>query len=77
MASDAQDDERTREESEQSDLETGPFVLRTLLKDVPLSGDGAEDDDVKINCVEYLGARRLPDFRTLQTNEPKANSKNE
>ncbi|KAI4602052.1 hypothetical protein KJ359_010918 [Pestalotiopsis sp. 9143b] len=54
MASDAQDDERIREESEQSDLETGPFVLRTLLKDVPLSGDGAEDDDVKINCVEYL-----------------------
>ncbi|KAF7525892.1 hypothetical protein G7054_g10953 [Neopestalotiopsis clavispora] len=54
MASDAQDDERVREENEQSDLETGPFVLRTLLKDVPLSGDGAKDDDVKISCVEYL-----------------------
>lgn len=61
MASDAQDDERVREENEQSDLETGPFVLRTLLKDVPLSGDGAKDDDVKINCVEYLGAYQLPD----------------
>lgn len=61
MASDAQDDERVREENEQPDLETGPFVLRTLLKDVPLSGDGAKDDDVKINCVEYLGTHQLPD----------------
>ncbi len=34
--------------------ETGPFVLRTLFADVPLSADGT-DDDVKINCVEYLG----------------------
>ena len=36
-------------------LEAGPYVLRTLLKDVPLSADGA-NDDVKINCVDYLGA---------------------
>ncbi|KAF3760136.1 hypothetical protein M406DRAFT_296782 [Cryphonectria parasitica EP155] len=34
--------------------ETGPFVLRTLLDDVPLSEDG-DNDDVKINCVDYLG----------------------
>ncbi|KAJ9142775.1 Transforming growth factor-beta receptor-associated protein 1 [Pleurostoma richardsiae] len=33
--------------------EAGPFVLRTLLDDVPLSADGASDD-VKINCVDYL-----------------------
>lgn len=33
---------------------TGPFVLRTLLEDVPLSEDG-DNDDVKINFVEYLG----------------------
>lgn len=33
---------------------TGPFVLRTLLQDVPLSEDG-DNDDVKINFVEYLG----------------------
>lgn len=34
---------------------TGPFVLRTLLEDVPLSEDGDNNDDVKINFVEYLG----------------------
>lgn len=32
----------------------GPFVLRTLLENVPLSADGA-DEGTKINCVEYLG----------------------
>lgn len=35
--------------------EDGPYVLRTLLDDVPLSADGSQSD-VKINCVEYLGA---------------------
>lgn len=35
---------------------TGPFVLRTLLHDVPLSEDG-DNDDVRINCVDYLGNR--------------------
>lgn len=33
---------------------TGPFVLRTLLDNVPLSEDG-DDEEVKINCVDYLG----------------------
>jgi hypothetical protein len=37
---------------------TGPFVLRTLLEDVPLSEDG-DNDDVKINFVEYLGKTSL------------------
>lgn len=37
---------------------TGPFVLRTLLEDVPLSEDG-DNDDVKINFVEYLGKTTL------------------
>lgn len=60
MASDAQDDERTQEGSTESPLESGPFVLRTLLKDVPLSADGEKDDDIKINCVDYLGAHDLP-----------------
>jgi hypothetical protein len=32
----------------------GPFVLRTIFADVPLSEDGSRDD-IKINCVEYLG----------------------
>ena len=34
--------------------ETGPFVLRSLLEDLPLSADG-DRDDVEINCVEFLG----------------------
>jgi hypothetical protein len=34
--------------------ETGPFVLRSLLEDVPLSAEG-ENNDIKINCVEFLG----------------------
>lgn len=43
---------------------TGPFVLRTLLDNVPLSEDGA-DDDVKINCVDYLGTFRACVFPTF------------
>ncbi|GJC88787.1 vacuolar protein sorting-associated protein 3 [Colletotrichum liriopes] len=31
----------------------GPFVLRTLLDEVPLSADGAAEG-IKINCVDYL-----------------------
>ncbi len=38
----------------QETLERGPFVLRTLLHNVPLSADGARDD-IKINCVDCLG----------------------
>lgn len=34
--------------------ETGPFVLRTLLEDVPLSAEG-DQDDIEINCVEFYG----------------------
>lgn len=33
-------------------LAPGPFVLRSLLDDIPLSADGT-DDDIKINCVDY------------------------
>ncbi|KAI1423761.1 hypothetical protein F5Y12DRAFT_514699 [Xylaria sp. FL1777] len=39
--------------SSQSVPGTGPYVLRTLFADVPLSEDGSKDD-IKINCVEYL-----------------------
>ena len=35
-------------------LETGPYVLRSLLEDLPLSADG-DKDDVEITCVEFLG----------------------
>lgn len=51
MASDALDDER---QPEAQPLEAGPYVLRTLLRDVPLSADGSQNDEIKINCVEYL-----------------------
>ncbi|KXJ92829.1 hypothetical protein Micbo1qcDRAFT_188214 [Microdochium bolleyi] len=37
----------------QQQLNAGPFILRDLLADVPLSADGSRDD-IKINCVEYL-----------------------
>lgn len=33
--------------------ETGPYVLRNLLADVPLSAEG-DRDDIEINCVEFL-----------------------
>ncbi|PNY24442.1 Transforming growth factor-beta receptor-associated protein 1 [Tolypocladium capitatum] len=39
---------------ERPQREDGPYVLRPLLANVPLSADGSQDD-VKINCVEYLG----------------------
>lgn len=38
--------------------ETGPFVLRTLLEDLPLSAEG-DRDDIEINCVEVLGMPTL------------------
>jgi hypothetical protein len=34
--------------------ETGPFVFRSLLEDLPLSAEG-DRDDIEINCVEFLG----------------------
>ena len=36
-----------------SRLETGPYILRSLIQDVALSADGA--DDVRITCVEVWG----------------------
>jgi vacuolar protein sorting-associated protein 3 len=35
-------------------LEPGPYVLRPLLTDVPLSTDGG-NHNIKITCVDYLG----------------------
>jgi hypothetical protein len=34
--------------------EVGPFVLRSLLADLPLSAEG-DGNDIEINCVEFLG----------------------
>jgi len=39
-----------------ADVETGPYVLRSLLEDVPLSAEG-NDDSFEITCVEFLGMR--------------------
>ncbi len=36
--------------------ETGPFVLQSLLEDVPLSAEG-DNEDIEINCVEFLGEK--------------------
>ncbi|KAI5458409.1 hypothetical protein BGZ63DRAFT_406834 [Mariannaea sp. PMI_226] len=38
--------------------EDGPYVLRSLLDDLPLSADGSQDD-IKINCVDYLASELL------------------
>lgn len=56
MASEAQSEDPSTETKSltRNGLESGPFVLRTLLADVPLSADG-DKEDIKINCVDYLG----------------------
>lgn len=47
--------------------ETGPYVLRTLLEDLPLSADG-ERDGIEITCVEFLGRQlELPISDSLQS----------
>jgi hypothetical protein len=38
--------------------ETGPYVLRSLLNDLPLSAEG-DRDDIEINCVEFYGMQRM------------------
>lgn len=52
MGSDTQSGEQSL--VKRRSAESGPFVLRPLLQDVPLSADGNQED-VKINCVDYLG----------------------
>ena len=34
--------------------DTGPYVFRSLLDNVPLAADGGRDD-IEMNCVEFLG----------------------
>ena len=38
--------------------ETGPFILRSLIEDLPLSADG-DQDGIEINCVEFLGISQI------------------
>jgi len=47
-------EELTSSKRKRPATEAGPFVLRSLLEDLPLSTDG-DRDDVEINCVEFLG----------------------
>jgi len=47
------DHEETALSRRQAAAETGPFVLRALLEDLPLSAEG-DRDDIEINCVEFL-----------------------
>lgn len=56
MTSEDPDDQRSSASGSSDAMarNEGPFVLRTLMDEVPLSADGA-GDGVKINCVEYLG----------------------
>ncbi|RCI14039.1 hypothetical protein L249_8193 [Ophiocordyceps polyrhachis-furcata BCC 54312] len=41
--------------------EDGPYVLRPLLDDVPLSADGSQGH-VEIKCIEYLGRTPITHF---------------
>lgn len=50
----ASDPQRKKHKAAGALPRAGPFGLRPLLHDVPLSADG-KNEDVKINCVDYLG----------------------
>lgn len=54
MASDDSGEIAASEGVKAGSLGQGPFVLRSLIKDLPLSADG-DREDIEINCVEYLG----------------------
>ena len=61
MTSNGAGDEPSQPTAElrRSAREDGPFILRPLLDQVPLSADGSQDD-IKINCVEYWGKHANP-----------------
>lgn len=50
----AETEESSSKKRKRTALETGPFVLRTLLEDLPLSAEG-NGNNIEINCVEFLG----------------------
>ena len=54
MASQDVEDTPSSRQRKRRAPETGPFVLRSLLEDVPLSAEG-DQDDIEINCVEFFG----------------------
>ena len=47
-------------------LEAGPYVVRSLIKDVALSA-GGDEDDVRITCVEVWGTLILSSFIDINT----------
>ena len=51
--------------------ETGPYILRSLLEDVPLSGEG-DRDDIEINCVEFLGTWKAIALTSRRLEAPQA-----
>ena len=42
-------------------LDTGSYILRNLIQDIALSGDG-EDDNIDITCVELWGTQPCSAF---------------
>lgn len=54
MASNDPEDISSARERKRKVPEDGPYVLRSLIEDLPLSADG-DGTDIEINCVEFLG----------------------
>lgn len=46
--------------------EPGPYILRNLLKDVPLASNG-DHENVQISCVEFWSTY-LPKMQTTHVN---------
>ncbi|KAM3070237.1 hypothetical protein ACMFMG_010074 [Clarireedia jacksonii] len=53
MASSAPESSLSSRKRKRKTPENGPYVLRSLIEDVPLSADG-DRTDIEINCVEFL-----------------------
>ncbi|ESZ97623.1 hypothetical protein SBOR_2024 [Sclerotinia borealis F-4128] len=53
MASNDPEDVSTLRKRKRRVPENGPYVLRSLIEDLPLSADG-DRTDIEINCVEFL-----------------------
>ncbi|KAG4030347.1 hypothetical protein MFRU_012g00870 [Monilinia fructicola] len=53
MASNDPEDISSARERKRKVPEDGPYVLRSLIEDLPLSADG-DGTDIEINCVEFL-----------------------
>lgn len=54
MTSNGPGDELSEPRGNHRASQCGPFILRPLLDQLPLSADGAESD-IKINCIDLWG----------------------